>query len=112
MTCDGVFANHCLTYTGRYMLGNSLVGSNWLAPWFSYPSRTALRRRFNLEGNCESLVLGNKVDKPEALSKQALTDQIRNCECGIESHSTGARGFVNMIFFVCNNRVVLSELFG
>lgn len=52
---DGVFANHCLTYAGLYMLGNSLVGSNWLAPWFSYPSRTAVRRRFNLEGTCESL---------------------------------------------------------
>ncbi|XP_043700735.1 cell number regulator 8-like [Telopea speciosissima] len=51
----GAFANHCLSYTALYFLGNSLFGWNCLAPWFSYPSRTAIRRKFNLEGNCEAL---------------------------------------------------------
>ncbi|XP_077239517.1 cell number regulator 8-like [Tasmannia lanceolata] len=51
----GTFANHCLFYTGLYMLGNYLFGSNCLAPYFSYHSRTAIRRRFNLEGSCEAL---------------------------------------------------------
>jgi Cys-rich protein (TIGR01571 family) len=51
----GTFANHCLPYTGLYFIGNSLFGWNCLAPWFSYPSRSAIRRRFNLEGSCETL---------------------------------------------------------
>ncbi|KAJ8754064.1 hypothetical protein K2173_001962 [Erythroxylum novogranatense] len=51
----GTFTNHCLPYTGLYLIGNSLFGSNCLAPWFTYPSRTALRRKFNLEGSCEAL---------------------------------------------------------
>ncbi|OVA18122.1 Uncharacterized protein family Cys-rich [Macleaya cordata] len=50
----GAFANHCLPYSGLYLLGNSLFGWNCLAPWFSYPSRTAIRRKFNLEGSCEA----------------------------------------------------------
>ncbi|KAH9309533.1 hypothetical protein KI387_037444, partial [Taxus chinensis] len=45
----GTFANHCLPYTSLYLLGNFLFGWNCLAPWFSYPSRTAIRRKFNLE---------------------------------------------------------------
>ncbi|XP_057984183.1 cell number regulator 8 [Malania oleifera] len=49
------FTNHCLTYTGLYLLGNSIFGGNWLAPWFSHPSRTAIRLKFNLEGSCEAL---------------------------------------------------------
>ncbi|KDP29093.1 hypothetical protein JCGZ_16482 [Jatropha curcas] len=51
----GTFANHCLPYTGLYLIGNSFFGWNCLAPWFSYPSRMAIRRRFNLEGSCEAL---------------------------------------------------------
>ncbi|EOY07783.1 PLAC8 family protein isoform 1 [Theobroma cacao] len=45
----GTFANHCLPYSGLYLIGNSFFGWNCLAPWFSYPSRTAIRRKFNLE---------------------------------------------------------------
>ncbi|KAF6134679.1 hypothetical protein GIB67_002080 [Kingdonia uniflora] len=45
------FANHCLPYSGLYLLGNSLFGWNLMAPWFSYPSRTAIRRKFNLEAS-------------------------------------------------------------
>jgi len=51
---QGTFANSCLPYTGLYMLGNSLFGWNCLAPWFSHPTRTAIRRRYNLEGNFEA----------------------------------------------------------
>lgn len=45
----GTFANHCLPYTGLYLMGNTFFGWNCLAPWFSYPIRTAIRRKFNLE---------------------------------------------------------------
>ncbi|CAL5351068.1 unnamed protein product [Camellia sinensis] len=45
----GTFANHCLPYSSLFLIGNSIFGSNCLAPWFSYPSRTAIRRKFNLE---------------------------------------------------------------
>uniref|UniRef100_A0A0D6QW93 Cell number regulator 8-like n=1 Tax=Araucaria cunninghamii TaxID=56994 RepID=A0A0D6QW93_ARACU len=50
----GTFANHCLPYTSLYLLGNFLFGWNCLAPWFSYPSRPSIRRKFNLEGSCEA----------------------------------------------------------
>ncbi|KAK7245154.1 hypothetical protein RIF29_39989 [Crotalaria pallida] len=50
----GTFANHCLPYSGLYLIGNSCFGWNCLAPWFSYPSRTAIRHKFNLEGSCEA----------------------------------------------------------
>ena len=48
-SAPGTFSNHCLTYLGLYFVGNSLFGWNCLAPWFSYSSRSAIRRRFNLE---------------------------------------------------------------
>ena len=54
-SAPGTFANHCLTYTGLYLIGNSFFGWNCLAPWFSYSSRTAIRQKFNLEGSCEAL---------------------------------------------------------
>ncbi|XAR69051.1 hypothetical protein NMG60_11000504 [Bertholletia excelsa] len=54
-SAPGTFANHCLTYSGLYLLGRALFGSNILAPCFSYHSRTAIRRKFNLEGSCEAL---------------------------------------------------------
>jgi len=45
----GTFGNHCLHYSGLYVIGNSCFGWNGLAPWLSYHSRTEIRRRFNLE---------------------------------------------------------------
>lgn len=51
----GNFASHCLSYTGLYLLGSSVFGGNCLAPLLSYGNRTAIRRRFNLEGSCEAL---------------------------------------------------------
>ncbi|XP_030926822.1 cell number regulator 8-like [Quercus lobata] len=51
----GTFANHCSTYTALYLIGKIVFGWNCLAPCFSYNSRTAIRRRFNLEGSCEAL---------------------------------------------------------
>lgn len=47
----GTFTNHCLPYSFLYMLGKSLFGGNCLAPWFSYPTRSAIRRKFNLEAS-------------------------------------------------------------
>lgn len=52
-SAPGTFANHCLPYTGLYLIGNSFFGWNCMAPWFSYPTRTTIRRKFNLEGNWE-----------------------------------------------------------
>ncbi|XVE61740.1 hypothetical protein DITRI_Ditri06bG0063900 [Diplodiscus trichospermus] len=54
-SAPGTFANHCLPYSGLYLIGNSFFGWNCLAPWFSYPTRSAIRRKFNLEGTCEAL---------------------------------------------------------
>ncbi|KAH0930423.1 hypothetical protein HID58_016150 [Brassica napus] len=54
-SAPGTFSNHCLTYLGLYFVGNSLFGWNCLAPWFSYSSRSAIRRRFNLEGSFEAM---------------------------------------------------------
>ncbi|XP_028775948.1 cell number regulator 8 [Neltuma alba] len=54
-SAPGTYANHCLPYSGLYIFGKSFFGCNCLAPWFSYPSRTAIRRKFNLEGTCEAL---------------------------------------------------------
>ncbi|KAL5711377.1 hypothetical protein ACHQM5_021841 [Ranunculus cassubicifolius] len=51
----GTFANHCLPYTGLYLLGNSLYGWNCMAPLFSHSTRTQIRRQFNLEASCEAL---------------------------------------------------------
>ncbi|CAA0829750.1 PLAC8 family protein [Striga hermonthica] len=53
----GTFANHCLPYTGLYLLGNCLFGWNCLAPWFSYTNRTAIRHKFNLEGSLGKYVM-------------------------------------------------------
>jgi len=53
-SAPGTFTNHCLPYSCLYMLGDALFGGNCLAPWFSYPSRSAIRRKFNLEGSCEA----------------------------------------------------------
>lgn len=51
---SGAFTNHCMPYTCLYFTGSWLFGSNILAPWLSYRVRTAMRRRFNLEGSCET----------------------------------------------------------
>lgn len=48
-SAPGALANHCLSYTGLYLIGNSLFGSNFLAPWFSYNIHIAISRKFNLE---------------------------------------------------------------
>ena len=54
-SAPGTFANHCLPYSALYLIGNTFFGWNCLAPWFSYPRRTAIRRKFHLEGSCEAL---------------------------------------------------------
>lgn len=54
-TAPGTFSSHCFRYAGAYLIGNSLFGANVLAPWFSYPSRTAIRHTFNLEASYSSI---------------------------------------------------------
>ncbi|XAR50997.1 hypothetical protein NMG60_11005488 [Bertholletia excelsa] len=56
LPAPGTFVNHSMVYSGLYVIGNCLFGWNCLAPWFSYSTRTAIRRKFNLEGSCEALV--------------------------------------------------------
>ncbi|CAA0836480.1 PLAC8 family protein [Striga hermonthica] len=84
LTPNNTFANHCLPYTGFYLLGQTFFGWNCLAPWFSYPVRTAIRRKFNLEGSCETLTrscscLGSFVEDE---------DQREQCEtaCDFGAH--------------------------
>ncbi|TYG96903.1 hypothetical protein ES288_A11G390200v1 [Gossypium darwinii] len=48
-SAPGTFTHHCLTYSGLYLVGNTLFGWNCLAPWFSRRNRVAVRRKFNLE---------------------------------------------------------------
>ncbi|KAG8479893.1 hypothetical protein CXB51_029572 [Gossypium anomalum] len=50
-SAPGTFAHHCLTYSGLYLVGNTLFGWNCLAPWFSHRNRVAVRRKFNLEAS-------------------------------------------------------------
>ncbi|XP_058212861.1 cell number regulator 8-like [Rhododendron vialii] len=54
-SAPGTFANHCLPYCALYTIGQAFLQSNSLAPCFSYPNRTAIRQKFNLEGGCEAL---------------------------------------------------------
>ncbi|KAJ3686731.1 hypothetical protein LUZ61_015895 [Rhynchospora tenuis] len=48
------FLNNCKIYTTLYVLGNILFGWNCIAPWFAHTTRTAIRRKYNLQGNFES----------------------------------------------------------
>ncbi|KAG6506562.1 cell number regulator 8-like [Zingiber officinale] len=50
----GSFAENCFPYTSLFLAGNCLFGWNCLAPWLSHRSRTAIRHRFNLEGEFEA----------------------------------------------------------
>ncbi|XP_022746041.1 cell number regulator 8-like [Durio zibethinus] len=54
-SAPGTFASHCVPYAVLYLIGNSYFGWNTLAPSFSFPSRVAIRRKFNLEGTCEAI---------------------------------------------------------
>ncbi|XWS55793.1 hypothetical protein CRYUN_Cryun09bG0031200 [Craigia yunnanensis] len=48
-SAPGTFVNHCLPYSSLYVIGKFFCRCNLLAPWFSYPTRAAIRRKFNLE---------------------------------------------------------------
>ncbi|KAG7027275.1 Cell number regulator 8, partial [Cucurbita argyrosperma subsp. argyrosperma] len=50
-TTPGTFANHCMSYSGLYLIGTSFFGWNCLAPWFTFPTRIRIRRTFNLEAS-------------------------------------------------------------
>lgn len=47
----GTFATQCLSYAGLYLIGKAFCRVNCIAPMFSFPSRTAIRRKFNLEAS-------------------------------------------------------------
>ncbi|KAG6541286.1 hypothetical protein Mapa_017339 [Marchantia paleacea] len=53
---QATFSSHCMAYSSLYFMGHFLFNGNFLAPCFSFPSRTALRQSYNLEGHGESLV--------------------------------------------------------
>ncbi|KAK8359568.1 hypothetical protein V6Z11_A04G104700 [Gossypium hirsutum] len=74
-SAPGTFANHCLPYSGLYLIGNSFFGWNCLAPWFSYSTRTAIRRKFNLEGTCEAL------NRSGGYCRSCLEDEVQREQC-------------------------------
>ncbi|XP_059305764.1 cell number regulator 8 [Lycium ferocissimum] len=74
-SAPGSFANHCLPYTGLYVIGQSFFGSNCVAPFFTYPSRTAIRRKFNLEGSCEAL------NRSCGCCGSSLEDEVQREQC-------------------------------
>ncbi|KAE8099548.1 hypothetical protein FH972_017523 [Carpinus fangiana] len=41
----GTFASHCFSYAALFLVGKLVFRSNCLAPWLSYTSRTAIRRK-------------------------------------------------------------------
>ncbi|KAL2623492.1 hypothetical protein R1flu_003697 [Riccia fluitans] len=53
---QSTFSSHCMAYSSLYFMGHFLFNGNFLAPCFSFPSRSALRHSHNLEGCGESLV--------------------------------------------------------
>ncbi|KAH7843274.1 hypothetical protein Vadar_014636 [Vaccinium darrowii] len=91
----GTFANHCLPYSSLYMIGQAFFGSNCLAPWFSYPSRTAIRRKFNLEGTCEAL------DRSCGCCGSFIEDDVQREQC------ESACDFATHIF--CHNCALCQE---
>ncbi|XP_042048810.1 cell number regulator 8-like [Salvia splendens] len=69
------FANHCLPYTGLYLMGNTIFGWNCLAPWFSYSIRTAICGKFNLEGSSEALA------RSRGCCGSLVEDEVRREQC-------------------------------
>eukprot|EP00897_Mesotaenium_endlicherianum_P005019 jgi/Mesen1/4545/ME000232S03807 len=47
------FSSDCLYYGLLYVLGSTICKFNALAPCFSFPQRSEVRRKFNLEGHGE-----------------------------------------------------------
>ncbi|KAL0910899.1 hypothetical protein M5K25_018995 [Dendrobium thyrsiflorum] len=82
-SAPGSFIHNCFTYAGLYMLGNCSFGWNCLAPWLSYPSRSAIRRRFNLEGNLETLA--RSVGCHRILRDEARKEQLESM-CDLAAH--------------------------
>ncbi|XP_047311535.1 cell number regulator 8-like [Impatiens glandulifera] len=76
------FASHCLPYSGLYLIGNSFLGGNFLAPWFSYSYRSSIRRKFNLEGGCESAVRSCGVCGDFVAEEDIIEQCERVCDFG------------------------------
>jgi hypothetical protein len=82
------FGIHCLSYSSLYFLGNCLFNMNSLAPCFSYPSRTALRRKFNLEGTGEQIAntfgcCGSVIDDDES---RECCESVLDCAVHVLCH--------------------------
>ncbi|PKU60610.1 cell number regulator 8 [Dendrobium catenatum] len=82
-SAPGSFIHNCFTYAGLYMLGNCFFGWNCLAPWLSYPSRSSIRRRFNLEGNLETFA--RSVGCHRILGDEARQEQLESL-CDLAAH--------------------------
>nr|GMD59677.1 cell number regulator 8 [Ipomoea batatas] len=80
----GTFSAHCLPYTALYLIGDSCFGWNCLAPWFSFRSRTAIRRKFNLEGGCETMAR-SFGRSPEFLEDEMKREQYESA-CDLATH--------------------------
>ncbi|XP_020578201.1 cell number regulator 8 [Phalaenopsis equestris] len=82
-SAPGSFIHNCFTYAGLYMLGNCFFGWNCLAPWLAYPRRAAIRRRFNLEGNCEALA--KSIGCHGIVSDEESREQLESI-CDVATH--------------------------
>eukprot|EP00850_Spirogloea_muscicola_P007825 SM000040S14837 [mRNA] locus=s40:583348:590425:- [translate_table: standard] len=52
---SGSFFNNCWAYCGLFVLGKLLMKGNFLAPCLSFPLRTELRLKYNLQGQAEQI---------------------------------------------------------
>ncbi|KAG0483627.1 hypothetical protein HPP92_011711 [Vanilla planifolia] len=82
-SAPGTFTQNCLPYAGLYMLGNCFFGWNCLAPWLSYPGRTAIRQKFNLEGNWEALA--RSIGCHGVLAEEPRREQLESI-CDLSTH--------------------------
>ncbi|GKV12251.1 hypothetical protein SLEP1_g23422 [Rubroshorea leprosula] len=119
------FRNHCWLYCGLCLIGNtcfflclhpcklpwlwlrlaprlSFLPCLCLAPCFSFPNRSALRRKFNLEGGCEALnrscgccgsCLEDEVQREQCESACDLTTHVFCHQCALcqEGHEIRRR---------------------
>eukprot|EP00850_Spirogloea_muscicola_P016783 SM000139S00100 [mRNA] locus=s139:106595:117233:+ [translate_table: standard] len=52
---SGSFFNNCWAYCGLFVIGKLLMKGNFLAPCLSFPLRTELRSKYNLQGQAEQI---------------------------------------------------------
>ncbi|KAL0347215.1 UNVERIFIED_CONTAM: Cell number regulator 8 [Sesamum calycinum] len=117
-SAPGTFANHCLPYTGFYLMGNAFFGWNCFAPLFSFPTRTAIRRKFNLEATnlgsiLRALLVRGKILEEKVLSTFHINSllelewKLENKEEAVRhllDHVGAAEAFWRMRFGVSNGK--------